>query len=266
MDFWPPPFANPEVVASFKQGKGAFVSNNFAKLYDVQPGGHLNLDTPTGRADFEVFGEVDDYSWQHGAFIVDGAFLKRRWKNNEVSYIDASVAPGFTVQDVKRRIQAAASTDRQAYAYDKQEIRALTDSVLEQVVSMANLQAVIAIFIGVLGIVNAIWIGVMNRRREIALLRSIGVTRRQIHAIVVFESLFVAAVAAMVGSIGGLYGGWFPLRSFSFAVTGYLYPRVTPWAHVIEVIVLALFLGLIAGFFPAQQATNLPVIEGIGYE
>ena len=153
-----------------------------------------------------------------------------------------------------------------AFAYDKLEIRKLSDSVLEQVVSMANLQAIIAIFIGVLGTVNAIWIGVMNRTREIALWRSIGVTRRQVYGIVVFEGFFIAVVAAGVGVVGGLYGGWVPLRSFSFAVTGYLYPCVVPWAHLAGVIVLAVVLGLLAGLIPARQAARLPVVESIGYE
>jgi putative ABC transport system permease protein len=118
----------------------------------------------------------------------------------------------------------------------------------------------------VVGIVNAMWIGVMSRKREIALWRSIGVTRIQISRIVIFEGLFIGIVAAALGTVGGLYGGWLPLRSFSFAVTGYLYPRVVPWVHVFEVIALALVLGAMAGMAPAREAAKLPILESIGYE
>jgi len=266
MGFWPPELAEPTLLHRFKSGAGAFVSDNFAQLYHVHTGDKLEVDTPTGALALDVLGEVDDYSWQHGAFILDLSHLRSRWKDNAVSYIDLSVAPGFTVEDVKGRVQALATTQRAAFAYDTHQIRQAADSVLEQVVAMADLQAIIAIVIGVLGIVNAIWIGVMNRKREIALWRSIGVTRNQIQGIVVCEGLFIAAVSALVGAVGGLYGGWVPLRSFSFNVTGYLYPRVVPWVHVASVVLLAIALGILAGIFPARQASKLPILESIGYE
>jgi len=266
MGVWPPELHDPAVLAEFKTGKAAFVSSNFAQLYGVHSGDVLTVDTPSGKLALNVLGLVDDYSWQHGAFILDLATLEHWWKDDGVSYIDVSVAPGHALAEVKEKVEAAASTDRAAFTYDKAEIRDVTNSVLEQAVAMANLQASIGILIGVLGIVNSIWIGVMNRKREIALWRSIGVTKRQVGQIILFEGLFVALVAAFVGSIGGLYGGWVPLRAFSFEVTGFLYPLVVPWSEIGFELILALTLGLVAGALPARQATKLPILDSIGYE
>jgi len=266
MPMWPPQLSNPADLAAFRAGKGTFLSSNFAQLYGVHAGQSLQVDTPTGTVALKVLGEVDDYSWQHGAFILDMNALESLWKDDAVSYIDVSLANGYSLKEVKDRVQAVATADRKAFAFDKQQIKEVTDSVLEQAVAMANLQAAIAIFIGVLGIVNAVWIGVINRKREIALWRAIGVTRRQIGWIILYEGLFVSIVSAIVGVVGGLYGGWVPLRSFSFDVTGYLYPMVVPWPNVLFTIVLALTLGLLAGILPARRAAQLPILDSIGYE
>ncbi len=266
MEMWPPQLQDPAVLRQFRAGEGAFVSDNFAELFGIKPGQMLVLDTPTGQHQLRVLGEVDDYSWSHGGFILDLGALEQYWKDDAISYIDLSVVPGYGLADVKSKVQMAASGDRAAFVYDRHEIKEVTDSVLDQTVAMANLQAAIAIFIGVLGMVNAIWIGVMNRKREIALWRAIGVTRRQIGLFVLYEGLFVSLVAALVGAIGGLYGGWVPLRAFSFEATGYLYPLVVPWPHLIFIVTLAQFLGLAAGLIPARNAANLPILDSIGYE
>ena len=266
MGLWPAELSEPSVMNRFRTGTGVFVSTNFARLYSVRAGDHIDLETPTGMVNVVVLAETDDYSWQHGAFITSLSLLKSRWREDGVSYIDVSVSKVHTISEVKHELQRVATGERTAFAYDKAEIREVTDSVLEQTVAMANLQALIAILIGVLGIVNAIWIGVMNRKREIAMWRSIGMTRRQVAAIIVCESTFVASVAALVGIVGGLYGGWVPLRSFSFNVTGYLYPCVIPWFHLLLVTIVALVLGVLAGLFPARQAANMPILEAIGYE
>jgi len=266
MGIWPAELENPSVEALFLSGQGTIVSSNFARGYGVRPGDVMHVNTPSGAVSFKVLGEVDDYSWQHGSFILELAALEKLWKDDAVSYIDVSVGPGHTIQEVKARIQSVATTDRDAFAYDRVEIQQVTNSVLEQAVAMADLQAMIGILIGVLGVVNAIWIGVMNRKREIALWRAIGVLKTQVTSIVLYEGIFVAIFATLVGTIGGLYGGWVPLRSFSYDTTGYLYPIIIPWAHLAFTAVLALALGLLAGLFPARQAAKLPILDSIGYE
>jgi len=263
---WPPNFNDPVVKPQFMNGTGAFVSSNFEALYHLHPGDLMQFRTPSGQVALRNLGVVDDYSWSHGALIIDRKVLVSTWRDESLSYIDISVAPGASIGSVKSQVVAVSSQNRSAFAYDRREIREVTDSVLQQVVQMANLQAAIAVLIGMLGIVNAIWIGVMNRRKEIALWRSIGMTRRQITGIILYEGFFVSVVAALIGVGGGLYGGWVPLRVFSFGITGYIYPMVVPWMHVFLVTFLALVLGLGAGLLPAIHAAKLPILDAIGYE
>ena len=266
MGAWPPGIDDAGVQKAFKAGEITYVSTNFAKLYRKHAGETLTVQTPTGSVSFRIQAVVDDYSWAHGCFIVDRAILRKDWHDDSLSYVDVGVAPGQSVDEVKGRISKVAASNRAAFAYNRKEITDVTDSILEQAVAMANMQAAIAVLIGMMGIVNAIWIGVMNRKKEIALWRSIGMTRRQIRGIILFEGLFVSIVAGFMGAFGGLYGGWIPLRSFSFDITGYIYPMVVPWAQIWEVGALALVLGLSAGLLPAHHAAKLPILESIGYE
>ena len=266
MEPWPPNLLEPKVFASFQKGTGMFISSNFESLHQVHLGDSVSFQSPKGRVNLTVLGVIDDLSWPHGAFIVDRGLFKREWNDNVISYVDLSISNPSLVPAAKAEAQAVASRSHHAFAYDRKEIRDVTESVLRQAVQMANLQATIAVVIGMMGIVNAIWIGVMNRRKEIALWRSIGITQGQILRIILWESGFIAAVAAVIGIGGGLYGGWVPLRAFSFYVTGYLYPMVVPWNSVLSIGTLSILLGLASGVLPARYASKLPILDAIGYE
>ncbi len=266
MKMWPTELADPEALRSFREGTGVFLSDNFSELFQIQPGESIQMQTPSGPKTFRVLGKTDDYSWPHGAFIIGLKELQTSWKDDVISYVDLVVAPGQSLAEVKTRVQHAAKKNQMAFAFDRQEIRDVTDSVLEQTVSMANIQAIIAILIGVLGVINAIWIGVVNRQREIGLWRAIGVTRRQVVRIVLSEGIYIGFAAALIGDVGGLYGGWVPLRSFSYDITGYRYPLVVPWPQVGMVVFLAFGLGIAAGIFPARMAGKTPVLEAIACE
>src|ERR1022692_2725269 len=82
---WPPGMNDPEIQKQFRSGSGTFISVNFAKLYRKRPGEILGLLTPTGHISLKILGEIDDYSWPHGCFIVNRPVLQMVWKDDSIS-------------------------------------------------------------------------------------------------------------------------------------------------------------------------------------
>jgi len=253
-------------AARLEAGESIYVAENFAALYGVRPGTEIELPTPSGPHRLRVLRAIPDFSWPRGAIIMEMRTLHRLWKDDALSYVDVSVAPGTPPESVRTAVAAKLAGEYSLFLYDQAQIARISDDVLRQTVAVADLQVVVAMGIGFLGIVNSLLINVLQRTREIGLVRAVGMTRRQVARTVIIEGVFVALLGGLIGIAGGLVGGWLPLRLFTLAMTGYLYPLVLPWKSTALALVAALGIGFVASLVPARRAANLPVLDAIGYE
>ncbi|MGV3720964.1 MAG: FtsX-like permease family protein [Actinomycetota bacterium] len=247
-------------------GEGVYVAENFAALYGVRPGAVIELPTPSGPRRLRVLRAIPEYSWPRGAIIMDLQTLRRLWQDDALSYVDVSAAPGVAPERLRSAIAAKLAGEYSLFLYDQAQIARISDDVLRQTVAVADLQVVVAMGIGFLGIVNSLLISVLQRTREIGLVRAVGMTRSQVARTVIIEGVFIALLGGLIGIAGGLIGGWLPLRLFTLAATGYLYPLVVPWKSAALALAAALIIGFVASLIPARRAANLPVLDAIGYE
>lgn len=253
-------------AARMEAGEGVCVAENFAALYRVRPGSEIELPTPSGPCRLRVLRAIEDYSWPRGAIVMDMRMLRRLWRDDALSYIDVAAAPGVAADRVRAAIASKLAGEYSLFLYDRAQIARISDDVLRQTVAVADLQVVVAMGIGFLGIVNSLLISVLQRTREIGLVRAAGMSRSQVARTVILEGLFVALLGGLIGLAGGLVGGWLPLRLFTLAITGFLYPLVIPWSSGALALAAALAIGFVASLVPARRAANLPVLEAIGYE
>jgi putative ABC transport system permease protein len=192
--------------------------------------------------------------------------MRRLWRDTGVTYSDLQVADPSRMDAVRAEIADVTREQYTAFVFDREQIVAVADDVLRQSTAAADVQVWLAALIGFLGIGNSLIMSVLQRRREIGLLRAVGMSRRQLQATVAVEALLVGVAAGVLGMAGGLVGGWLPLRYFTFSVTGYLFPLMIPWSHMAVVFVAALLIGLLASLIPMRQAAQVPVLSAIAYE
>jgi putative ABC transport system permease protein len=132
--------------------------------------------------------------------------------------------------------------------------------VLEQ---MANQISLLAIFIGGLGMLNTMLMSVLERTREIGVLRALGWRRRQVLSMILKESLLLGAIGGGVGIlIGRGIGG---LVSLAEGMWGSIELVYTPQMFV-QAIVVALIAGVVGGLYPAYRATRMRPVEALRYE
>jgi putative ABC transport system permease protein len=263
---WAAQIADARRLPALRSGEGLYMSENFAALFGVRSGESLTLSTPTGPKSFRLLKAVEDYSWPHGVLITDLAVFRRLWKDDALTYVDIFVAPGHAKADVRAAVAEKLKGRDNLFVCDKEEIKKFSEDVLRQSIAVADLQTVIAVVIGFLGIVNSLLINILQRTREIGLLRAVGMTRGQVGRTVVAEGLLVAFAAGLIGVVGGLAGAWLPLRLYTLSITGYTYPIVLPWSHVLLSFAVALAVGAVASWLPARRAANVNVLDAVGYE
>jgi putative ABC transport system permease protein len=128
----------------------------------------------------------------------------------------------------------------------------------------------LALTVASLGIINTLVMAILERRREIGVLKALGATDRDV------QSLFFAEAAAMglFGGILGVAGGWLIGKALTFLTTLYLkqqgLPSVTisrvPWWLALGAIGFAVIVSLLAGLYPAARAAKLNPVEALRYE
>jgi ABC-type antimicrobial peptide transport system permease subunit len=132
--------------------------------------------------------------------------------------------------------------------------------VLEQMASQISL---LAIFIGGVGMLNTMLMSVLERTREIGVLRALGWRRRQVLGMILQESLVLGAVGGLVGILLGL--GLGKLVSLAEGMWGSIELVYTPLI-LVQAIIVALIAGVAGGLYPAWRATRMRPVEALRYE
>jgi len=121
----------------------------------------------------------------------------------------------------------------------------------------------LAVIIAVLGIVNTLALSVIERTREIGLLRAVGLSRRQTRRMVRLESVIVAILGAVLGVVMGIVFGVVLQRAIADQGIDVL---SIPWVQLVVFVVLAAVVGVLAAVLPARRAARLDVLRAIGAE
>jgi putative ABC transport system permease protein len=122
----------------------------------------------------------------------------------------------------------------------------------------------VAIFASLFGIVNTLTMSVIERTREIGVLRALGASRWQVRRSIADESLVIGLIGALLGIGVGAGMGYALLQGLASGVPGVEYRP--PVSTMVAVGIAGLILGLIASILPARRAARLDVIRAVSYE
>jgi len=168
--------------------------------------------------------------------------------------------PGATAGD-----KAGLNDTATQYALEASPIEQIQGAVadaLARVFGLFDILAVIAVIVAALGIVNTLTMGVLERVRELGVLRAIGMSRRQAFRMVVVEAGVLGIVGAVLGSFVGLAVGVVML-----ALGGTLAPVAgIPWLPIEVAAVLGLGLPIVAAIYPSQMAAQVSIVQALQFE
>jgi putative ABC transport system permease protein len=139
---------------------------------------------------------------------------------------------------------------------------AITDA-LDRVFGLFDALALVAVVVAALGIVNTLTMDVVERVREIGILRAVGMTRRQVGRMVVVEAGILGVVGALLGIVAGLGAAVVMLA----LATGQVGPAfAVPWPTLALALLLGVGLAMLAAYYPARLAGRLSIIRAVQAE
>ena len=178
--------------------------------------------------------------------------------------LDAKVFVKATRRDLaddrKAAVERAAQAYPQAVVQDRDEFAAAAGEHIDEMLNMVYALLMLAIVIALIGIANTLVLSVLERTRELGLLRAVGMGRRQLKAAVRWESVLVALLGTVLGLIVGTGFGWALVQALSAEGIEVF---VVPVGQLMTIAVLAGIAGVIAAILPARRAARLDVLRAI---
>ncbi|MFF2011597.1 ABC transporter permease [Streptomyces sp. NPDC058195] len=240
------------------------VGEGYATQHHLKVGDRLTVAFRGGDTAKLRIGAItsDDVNIDKGAMYTDIKTAER--------YVPADAMPQNTLMFAK----AADGKETETYAalksalakYPQYVVRNQADykqELKDQIGQLLNVVyglLALAIIVAVLGVVNTLALSVVERTREIGLMRAIGLSRRQLRRMIRLESVVIAVFGALLGL--GLGMGWGTAAQQLLALEG-LDVLEIPWPTILTVFVASAFVGLFAALVPAFRAGRMNVLNAI---
>ena len=145
---------------------------------------------------------------------------------------------------------------------DKEEFKELISGQVNQLLYVIYGLLALAVVIAVIGIVNTLGLSVLERTREIGLLRAVGLSRRKLRRMITLESVAIALLGAVLGMVLGLVIGVVLRQSLKDDLT----ELSLPLNSLLVFLVVAVIFGVLAAIVPAIRASRMKVLEAIATE
>jgi putative ABC transport system permease protein len=192
--------------------------------------------------------------------VAERAELERLGWPNQDSAVYAALAPGADAAAASAALAGSLDEYPNVAARDVTEQKNAMRSQVRQLLAMVYGLLALAVIIALLGIVNTLALSIVERTREIGLLRAVGATRRQVRRMITWESLVIAFYGSVLGAALGLLVG----QSFVRAMGDEGITEIAvPWSTLGIVLLLACVMGLVAAVVPARRAARLDVLASI---
>jgi putative ABC transport system permease protein len=244
---------------------GVLITEPFATRFGVKVGDAVSIDTPSGRTTFHVAAVYNDYSSDSGVILVDVRTFSRLFHDDSVNSLAIYAEPGTDLADLRTRVIRSVLPAR-VDVQTTRELRALVIAIFNRTFAITYALYVISITIAVLGIVSTLFALVLERRREIGLLRYLGLTTRDVRNMVFYEAAYIGILGGLAGLGSGILLALLLIFVINRQAFGWLIELHMPWDFLGESFVLVIVAAVIAGIYPASVAARLKTAEAVRAE
>jgi len=240
------------------------VSEPFSYKHQVSRGDTIPLPLGEASATFRIADVYYDYASERGMILMDRNTLLKYLPDPAPSNIAVFVSPGVNPANVRAEIErAAAAADARILIFANSDLRKQAVQIFDRTFAITYALEAIAVFVAIMGVAGALLALVIDRRRELGLLRYLGASSLQIRKMILAE----AGLLGLLSNIAGLCLGIFLSLILIFVINkqsfGWTIRFHWPIAVLLGGISVIWIATLLAGCYPARIAVRLNPLEVI---
>ncbi len=248
------------------EGKGAVVSESFQTRFAKLVGDSFELVTPSGAVTFKILGIYIDYSSDIGSVLIDRALYKKYWRDELVDAFDLWLEPGVDMAALIQKIKDDYGDKYQLFISTHRELKDAVLRIMEQSFVVNYAVEIVALVVAIFSVINTLLASILDRGREIGVLRAIGATQAQVRRIIVMEAGWMGLIGGLLGLFAGSVMAYHHVVYNTKLLTGWTFQFFYPYDVAALVVSATVVLCLLAGYGPAKKAAATPVVTAIGYE
>jgi putative ABC transport system permease protein len=255
----------PLEAAALVEERRIVINESAARRLGVSAGESLELPSPRGKVRYEVRAVVIDYAQSPVGYIDREHFIVS-WGDASIDIIDLVLAPGADVENVMREARMRLAGGELLFVTRLKEMTDELKGLVGEAFSYARSVELVTLLVALMGVVGTMTAAVLDRTRELGMLRAIGATRRQVATAVVVESGFLGLTAVAIGIVSGLVQATLFLAIIERLGVVARLVFVFPAADIARIGALVVVTAALAGVLPARRAARLDIKEALSYE
>jgi putative ABC transport system permease protein len=253
----------PEALRQLGDGE-ALVKESFADSNGLAVGDRFRLLTQTeAEPEFTVAGIYETKAPFFGSVLTTQRAMSRYFDQHQDRVDFVQVAPGADESKVQALLTAGAKAAFPTVEVLNQgELKQQREDQINGIVSLFYVLLGLAVVISIIGIINTLSLSIHERRRELGMLRAIGMSRHQVRRMIRYEAVITALIGGILGIVLGVLFAFLiaqPLKSEGFRLS-------YPLGQLAIVLVVAGLIGVLAAIIPARRASRLDVLESLQFE
>lgn len=257
----------PRDAADRFRGPGAVaVSESFANRHGVEPGERLEFLSPGGPAVFEIAGVVRDFTRDSGLVMIGRNNFERHWDDRRLHSLSITMVDTAGTASLARDFRARFSENGEFSIYTNSDLRGRVLEIFDRTFAVTSVLRAISVVVAVAGVFLSLTVLVMEREREIGILRSQGASRRQVRGLVFTEAAMLGLLASVVGVACGacmaMILTWVVNKAFFGWTIELRYPVGVLLATPFWIIPAA----VLAAWLPALRASRIAPARALRFE
>jgi putative ABC transport system permease protein len=250
-----------EVFAEVAERGGALVNEPFSRRFGVTRGDVVEIVTASGPIEREVVGVFHDYSNHTGSIVVGRADFLAHQPDEGPSSIAVFLPPEADAAALRTELLAALGGRFAVDALLNRELRTEVLAVFDRTFAITFALQVVAALVAVVAVLTVLFALVSERRRELAVVRVLGGSRRQVMSVVLAQAALLGSAGATGGLAAGLLVGWILVRVVNLQSFGWTLRFVPPWSSIAWTVAAVLPACVVAGILPALSALRAAPTE-----
>jgi putative ABC transport system permease protein len=242
------------------------ISGNLAHFTKQGAGDHVTLDTPSGPQVFEVYAVVVDYSSDQGWIAMDRRWYAEFWHDEPIDALEVYFAQDRDPVQLGDAVRKAVGGSGSIFVTLHDTLRDELRNIARSVFAYAQAPELITLLVAIMGVIGTMLAAVIDRIREIGMLRAIGATRWQVTGSIVTEAGFLGLAAAFCGVVAGVPQGLVFMRVIGMASNGWHLPYSFPLDTALRVTSFVIVAAALSGYLPGRRAAGMDVKEALSYE
>ena len=248
-----------------RAGDNAIISEPFANKHHLRAGNFITLPLGNEQVGFRVIDVFYDYGSEKGVVIIDRSRALQYLPDPASSNLAVYLAPGADIDKVRSEIERVAA-GHNLVIFTNRSIREQALQIFDRTFAITYALEVVAVFVAVIGLAGAMLALVIDRRRELGLLRFLGAAVSQIRKLILVEAGLIGLLANVAGLALGIVLSLLLIFVINKQSFGWTIRFHWPVAVLLSALSLVYIATVLAGFYPARVATSLNPIEVVHEE